>query len=541
MRKRNKFNPDYSFTFDAASWDKDIVTVSTMHRIEEFANSDRLPTLPEVAIRMLEIAQQDTPDFGEIGRVIRSDPVTAGKILKTVNSALFGFRSKIETIEQAIPLLGVTLIRTLVLSFNLASHKTHQADLEPILQQHWRSSLTQAVIAELIAEQIGKSKVDPAACFLAAMMQDIGILAMVSEATSEYIENVLERSSFPDVLSSERAYFGFGHTDVSAAIVAQWGMEGSFADAIIHHHDEFAVPCDDLSKEERLKVVMQAANLGATMLAMPKSSGTALTSTVDQWLGFLQAHFDIDESSAQELISEVMQRVSEYSILFNFKIGETIQAERVVEKAKSLLQEIALQNQLNMMASASKAQKQRDETVYRETLTAVYNRRFLNEKLPERLAKTFANRDWMALFFMDVDKFKTINDTLGHAAGDEAIKHVADWLVHSVRSDDIVIRLGGDEFLVILPVVKETEVENIAERIASRIPPMKLSDGTEVPISLSVGCACYRPSPGDTTDINWLIEQADQSMYIAKRSGGDTACVQAFEGTNQAATSPHCV
>ncbi len=119
--------------------------------ISQFATSRKLPTLPEVAFKLVQVAQQEEPDYADISRIIRSDPVVSGKILKTVNSALFGFRQKIETIEDAVPKLGLTLLRTLILSFHLSRHETHDDEIKPVLQDLWRSSLTQAVFAEMIA------------------------------------------------------------------------------------------------------------------------------------------------------------------------------------------------------------------------------------------------------------------------------------------------------------------------------------------------------------------------------------------------------
>ena len=106
--------------------------------IHRFANSQKLPTLPEIALKLVQIAQQEEPDYREVSRIIRSDPVVSGKVLKTVNSALFGFRQRIETVEQAVPKLGITLLRTLILSFHLSRHESHQAALEPVLQTLWR-------------------------------------------------------------------------------------------------------------------------------------------------------------------------------------------------------------------------------------------------------------------------------------------------------------------------------------------------------------------------------------------------------------------
>ncbi len=503
-----------------------------MHNIDKFANSSKLPTLPEVALKLVEIAQQDEPDYAEISRIIRSDPVVSGKILKTVNSALFGFRQKIETIEQAIPKLGMTLLRTLILSFHLSRHKTDKETLEPVLQDLWRCSLTQAAFAELIAEQI--ETVDPPTCFLAAMLQDIGVLAMLCEAPTEYLENVLDRENFPNVAAAERSHFGCSHVDVSVAIIEKWGMAECFGEAIHHHHDKVAGK--QAKKTNVLIPILQGASLGANVLFSSRSSAMRLDVTLAQWNDFLKAQFGFSESQVEEMISEVNHRVGEYSSVFKFNIGESVQTEAVVDAAKTMLQEITLKSQMELVAHKTSNRKHNPyaEEMYRDPLSGLYNRRYMNDNFEDLLAPLVKKRKPMVCLFLDVDKFKTINDDNGHSIGDKAIIHVAEWLTKSIRTSDIAIRLGGDEFLVILPNVKELECEKITNRIVNEIPAMEFGKGCSVRVSLSVGCIFYQPVKGDVFDVNWLIDQADHLMYEAKKKGGGSLALQKFVGMEMA-------
>jgi diguanylate cyclase (GGDEF)-like protein len=498
--------------------------------IEMFASSQRLPTLPEIALRLVEIAQQEEPDYQEVSRIIRSDPVISGKILKTVNSALFGFRQRIETIEQAIPKLGITLLRTLILSFHLARQGSSQPETQPIRQLLWRSSLTQAVIAELIAEQTPAA--DPPTYFLAGMLQDIGILAMVAERPEEYSQHVLNRAQFPDVASAERAYFGFSHSDVSKAILERWRMGETFGGAVARHHDR-VVPAAQNHHANRLTAALQAASMGASLLSSKVGKGT-LDSNLRQWCGFLQSHFSFSYSQAQEIFDEIKHRVDEYSAIFSFQIGGSVRTDDILYEAKSLLQEIALKNQLELIEqkSPSRRQKSQDDAIYRDSLCGLYNRRFMDEQLNDQIERCIQKRKPIGCLFMDVDRFKSINDTYGHAAGDLAIQHVANWLNDSLRKNDLAFRLGGDEFIVVLQQVSEKEFEKIAHRIASQIPELKLENGQKISISLSVGGSYYQPHRRDVADINWLLDQSDQSMYAAKKQGGSTISLKKFVGKN---------
>ena len=167
--------------------------------------------------------------------------------------------------------------------------------------------------------------------------------------------------------------------------------------------------------------------------------------------------------------------------------------------------------------------------MFRDYLTGLYNRRFINEHLSDWLAQHSQENQPVALLFLDVDKFKAINDGFGHSVGDQAIQHVANWLASETRTEDLAIRLGGDEFLVILNIEDEETFQTAANRIAEGIPPLKV-EGVSLAISLSVGATFLQPVPGETIDANKLIDQSDQLMYRAKRAGGGTVSMQSITG-----------
>src|SRR5579863_6357548 len=115
---------------------------------------------------------------------------------------------------------------------------------------------------------------------------------------------------------------------------------------------------------------------------------------------------------------------------------------------------------------------------------------------------------------MDLDGFKHINDTHGHAAGDKVLQHVSAHILESVRKTDMVARLGGDEFVIVLPGVGEaTEARRIADLVAAAIARPLAYAGGELRIGVSCGISVY-PADGDTTDA--LLKIADEEMYRVK-------------------------
>jgi diguanylate cyclase (GGDEF)-like protein len=155
-----------------------------------------------------------------------------------------------------------------------------------------------------------------------------------------------------------------------------------------------------------------------------------------------------------------------------------------------------------------------------DALTGLANRRLLGERL--RTAIDAADRDAPpALLFVDLDRFKVVNDTLGHGAGDELLVHVAHRLQDSVRTDDLVARLGGDEFTVLLPSVQGPGTAlALAERIVDSLAEPVVLDGRTLHVRASVGVLMIGPG----TTVSGALRDADAAMYAAKKAGG-SRCV----------------
>ncbi|MBF0297065.1 MAG: EAL domain-containing protein [Magnetococcales bacterium] len=154
---------------------------------------------------------------------------------------------------------------------------------------------------------------------------------------------------------------------------------------------------------------------------------------------------------------------------------------------------------------------------YYDPLTDLPNRAMFRERLTHELATAHRHRKGVALFFIDLDRFKFVNDTLGHAAGDDLLRIVAKRLTTRVRENDTVARLGGDEFTVILTDVTHPEqVSGIAQGMIDALRTPLTLMGQEVQIGGSIGIALY---PGDGHDFDSLTKHADMAMYLAKEKG----------------------
>ena len=154
---------------------------------------------------------------------------------------------------------------------------------------------------------------------------------------------------------------------------------------------------------------------------------------------------------------------------------------------------------------------------HHDALTGLPNRMMMMERLEHALAHAHRQNQMLAVMFIDIDRFKSINDSLGHAQGDELLKIVAQRLTAGVREDDTVARLGGDEFIVILEVVAGLEdAVVVAEKLLNLMSQPVMLDRQNMVVTSSVGISIY-PNDGDNADT--LIKHADTAMYRAKEQG----------------------
>jgi diguanylate cyclase (GGDEF)-like protein len=165
-------------------------------------------------------------------------------------------------------------------------------------------------------------------------------------------------------------------------------------------------------------------------------------------------------------------------------------------------------------------QKEADQMAYRashDVLTGLPNRRLFDDRLDQAIARATRSSSLISVVFIDIDKFKDINDQLGHQTGDEVLVGVAKRLTHCLRASDSVARLGGDEFILLIEgMPKKTELAKLIHKIMLSFDvPIKTNAGP-VQVSLSAGLSIY---PQDAKDRKTMVRHADMALYDVKTHG----------------------
>jgi diguanylate cyclase (GGDEF)-like protein len=154
---------------------------------------------------------------------------------------------------------------------------------------------------------------------------------------------------------------------------------------------------------------------------------------------------------------------------------------------------------------------------YHDALTGLPNRMLFKDRLTMAMSYATRNKKEVAVMMLDLDKFKEVNDTLGHSMGDLLLKSVSERLLQLLRMNDTVARIGGDEFMIVLPEISSSQDAGIiAQKMIHSFETPFMFDDHELRITTSIGIALY---PADGKDVETLIKHADMAMYSAKAMG----------------------
>nr|WP_315217984.1 diguanylate cyclase [uncultured Duganella sp.] len=309
-----------------------------------------------------------------------------------------------------------------------------------------------------------------------------------------------------------------GHHDALARRVAAWLLPMSVSAPVAAG----ARPLGEvrLSSDGRVLLDSLAGLLAAVL------SSLALSAVAAWWWAHRLARLIVEPVSALVRLTKELREHRRFDSRAD--IGTVVEINTLAEDFNHLLTE--LQSHQDEIAERheelSSANLRLRHTSLHDGLTGLPNRRYLVEHLREMLARCRSMDERAAVLFIDMDRFKQVNDSMGHAVGDVLLETLAQRLRASVRETDFVARQGGDEFVVLLyPIGDSDDVLSSISRIRqSLLQPLRLEDGQILPLGVTIGGAIY-PDHGDSIDA--LVSSADSAMYVAKsRARGSDALFQ---------------
>ena len=499
------------------------------HLPETAINADKLPSLPSVAIDVLRLTRDDDADLNELGQTIALDPVLAAKMLRLANSPSYRRGSEITTLSRACNVLGMKTVKLMALSFSLRSALPTSGDMKGFdYGLYWRRSLTTAVAARGLGRLTKSCCADEA--FLSGLLARIGQLIMAETMPDSYSAVTARSPCALPAAVLESDILGFSNHDVGAAVLTKWGIPTSICEMVrLWDAVEAGGVYDDTAA--LCRVVLLADALATVLWEIDK--GAALRRAHE--LGIEQ--FGLAHEELDRFFVSFQEEVAEAASELDVNLGNGQDHFAILEQARQHLVQVSLEAAVNhreteVRASELEVEKDRLLTSSKtDALTGLANRAFFDTTLADIIQARLkgASENSLGLLFMDVDHFKSFNDTHGHLMGDEVLKHVAACILNAVRATDFTARYGGEEFVAILPNTTLAQLESAAERIRGSVQDETVKFHEEaVSVTISVGGACVR-KVSSTDDARQLTHLADQCLYQAKERGRNRCVCRALE------------
>jgi diguanylate cyclase (GGDEF)-like protein len=483
-----------------------------INRIKQCPN---LPSLPSIAMQVLDLAGKADVDIAEIARIISKDPALSTKILRTVNSSFYGRSQHVSTISHALVILGLQSVKTLVLGFSLVMNLSKSKNKGFKHLNYWRRSIFAATAARTIAKKINLVQQEEA--FLAALLQDIGMLVL-DQILGEQYSAICERSAtHQELFTNEQAELGATHCDVGIYLAEQWKLPPILVSTIGGSHDASRVTDPALQK---LTQVVQLSGSCADVFGDEQAAAAIV-----QVRAICAANYKMNEQDCDQLLEQIATSTKEVASLFEINIGATSDYESILKKANETLVDLTLQSQMQ----ATQLQEQNHvlkKQATTDVLTGLNNRAAFDQFLAEQFAIAKQQNKPLTLLLMDVDKFKSVNDKYGHQAGDQVLAALGKLIRSAARAQDLPARYGGEELSLILPGTSRAIGATVAETIRRAVAASPIVCGTQkLPITISIGVATVEPG-SPLKEPAHLLKAADLAVYAAKHGGRN--CVKIF-------------
>lgn len=482
--------------------------------------TEKLPIPSPLVARVIELASDPDVETAKLAALLVHDPVLSARLIGIANSSFHAPRSPIATVDRAVNFLGLRAVRNVVLCIGVTKLFAPSELRGFPLDRFWECSLRRAAAARCLAKRLRGT--NPDELFATGLCQDIGVLRLARQAAGDAAPGAfaIEKPSEERWLAERAA--GQGHDQLSFGLLARWSFPEELALIAQYHHTPEEAPPTLVVRAR----ICHAAEALADLFVVPEKHEAMRAA--ERAISKLK----LGSEELPALCAEVNAAVTEASLLLDLRVGRQPTYEEIAARACEGLFELNLSyEELTRRLRETIVEKERlaeelkrlnrelETRALTDALTGLANRRAGDATLVRELAQSHRSQKPVSVLMADIDHFKRVNDTFGHATGDEVLRLVARAILTSIRVTDTAARYGGEEFVVILPGTPRENAQVVAERIRHAVAAAVHDGPKPIAVTVSLGGVSVVATRDALPD--QVVARADKALYEAKSSGRD--------------------
>lgn len=478
--------------------------------LERFKRMAALPSPPGKVTKILALCQDEDASMVDLIDTVASDPALSLRLLKYANSSLVGSTKPVTSIQEAVLRLGVRSVRLMALSFSLVAARQEQHCQGFDYGRFWYHSLTCGVAARHLARRT--SHVSPEEAFTAGLLAHVGKMVFATCCPSEYAEilNACGGVTGPTA-SLEEQYFKTSHPQISADLMAEWGIPERLV-RVVRFHQRPADLDGDAQLQRFARIVGTASSI-ADIIAWAQSE-KALNQHSEVLAG---NEFFKDADAVKAAIDAVRQEASELVSVMSLDNGVASDAAALNREAAHARRDLSLATELRVAALKGRRGEASDPACCKP-IPGLADRAALEEELARRWRESAPDRLSITLLLIDVDHFGQIAKDHGDQAGQAILQRVADVLRRHMRSVDFIARYSSSTFAVILSRLDHLIAARICVRIRRSVETLGAEAGGAPPVTVSIGAVLWEPT-GQATSSEVMLQAAEHQLARSQAKG----------------------
>jgi diguanylate cyclase (GGDEF)-like protein len=481
--------------------------------LEKVLTCERLPSLPTVAVKVIELTSDRNVRIADIAATISNDQGLAVKVLKTVNSSFYGLRQPCGSINQAIVMLGLSAVKTLALGFSLVSSLAESKDSGFDYPSYWARCLYTGVGAKCIASASRRGQ--PEDAFLGGLLQDIGMIALHRTLGQRYTTILAEANGeHRELLRHELKELEVSHADVGAMLASRWKFPRELVQVIKYHERPTAAPQDVAD----ICLAVALGNIAADALASAEP-GVALKrfyAKAEEWFGLNTQQID-------QIMKSITQGTREVAHLLQVDVGTIPDVKELTTRADERL--------LSMTLPFGEPSDPNTQDAESDPLTGLPSRTVFTRNLVAGCERSQVGAGPLSVMLIQIDPLEAVRRTEGARFADALLISLSTLLRQQVARDGAMLCRFDEALLaVFMPGTDRVAATRAAEqlRVQTAAAPIKIHPAgllpQYVPVTLSIGLATFDPAatgPARITSPEQLMDVTQRALGAARAAGGN--------------------